>query len=467
MNRNDEFTEFMKELDGRVPEVGESIKRGSRRKARKQFLYQPLMGLTAMFMLFVLSVNLFTPVAMACAKVPVLKDLTKAVAFSKSLKAALENDYVQGVELKQTKDDVTVEITSMMVDHRKLIVFYRFESDKYDRLAAQCTVPSEENPNYPDGEIFTSNYNDDVPNEEIRYAVTDFLAGEIPETVQFHMKVWNSGAYFEDVTTGAFKDEMQGWDVPAENYHITDFAFELKPDFTKVAEAVTYEVNQTLEMDGQKFTVTGLEVYPTYMNISMVEAPENSASLTYLHFYVINEDGERFGDGCVGLCGGRKIDGTYVISAESPYFYEGKISRMVITGAEWLDSEKERTYVNLETGATENLPENVTLKEIRKTDGTVCLVFDQTYLLRMDDATGDPFGKVFMMPPFMLYYDAEGNQYTGEGSIDVGQGTEQQWTGESGVYEFALGNYPYDEVWLDNIYSSIWYADEKVTIDFK
>ena len=39
MNRNDEFTELMKELDEGVPEIGESIKKGSRRKARKQFLY--------------------------------------------------------------------------------------------------------------------------------------------------------------------------------------------------------------------------------------------------------------------------------------------------------------------------------------------------------------------------------------------------------------------------------------------
>ena len=68
MNRNDEFTEFMKELDGAVPEIGDSIKKGMRRKARKQFLYQPLLGLAAMFVCFVLSVNFCAPVAEACAK---------------------------------------------------------------------------------------------------------------------------------------------------------------------------------------------------------------------------------------------------------------------------------------------------------------------------------------------------------------------------------------------------------------
>ena len=91
MNRNDEFTEWMKELDGQIPEVGESIRKGSRRKARKKFLYQPLMGLVAVFMLFVLSVNLCAPVAYACSKVPVLKELAKAVTFSKSLSVPVKN----------------------------------------------------------------------------------------------------------------------------------------------------------------------------------------------------------------------------------------------------------------------------------------------------------------------------------------------------------------------------------------
>lgn len=113
MNRNDEF---MKELDAGVPEIGDSIKKRCRRKARKQFLYQPLMGMAAVFLMFVLSVNLCAPVAKAFSNVPFLKEMTKAVAFSKSLKSALENDYVQGVYLTQTKDGVTIEITSMIVD---------------------------------------------------------------------------------------------------------------------------------------------------------------------------------------------------------------------------------------------------------------------------------------------------------------------------------------------------------------
>lgn len=77
MNRSEEFADFMKELDGNVPELTESLRKGIRRKARKQFVYQPLLGLAVVFALFVLSVNLFAPVAYACFQGPGIKGVGK------------------------------------------------------------------------------------------------------------------------------------------------------------------------------------------------------------------------------------------------------------------------------------------------------------------------------------------------------------------------------------------------------
>ena len=84
MNRNEELMDMIKELDEAVPEMGGAIAKASRRKARKNFLYQPLAGITCLFAAFVLSVNLCAPIAEACSKIPVLRDLVKAVTFSKS-----------------------------------------------------------------------------------------------------------------------------------------------------------------------------------------------------------------------------------------------------------------------------------------------------------------------------------------------------------------------------------------------
>lgn len=45
------------------------------------------------------------------------------------------------------------------------------------------------------------------------------------------------------------------------------------------------------------------------------------------------------------------------------YFYDGNIEKVVITGAEWMEKGKEKTYVNLTTGEVRNLPENAVFTE--------------------------------------------------------------------------------------------------------
>ncbi len=344
MNRNDEFTEFMKELDQSVPEVSESIKKGSRRKARKQFLYQPLMGLAAMFMLFVLSVNLCAPVAMAFSNVPVLKDLTKAVVFSKSLRDAIENEYVQGVDLKQTKNGVTVEIVSMVVDQERLTVFYRFESDKYKHLISNSKVLDEHGEDqFGMTENEMSHY--DCPNEEIRSVSTSHLLlnttdrvwmDSMPEKVVFRMVVWDRQLYGDN---NYLPDEI----IQKGSEHIMTFDFLLDLSPENMAQPVVYEVNQAMEIEGSKLTVNDILVYPTFMRVYVEDSVENASPLRDLHFYVENEDGERFYN-IEGMSQMIPMDSdepvVFEFDTESPYFTESESLKMVVTGAEWMEQEK-------------------------------------------------------------------------------------------------------------------------------
>lgn len=475
MNRNEEYMDLMKELDENVPEVQDSLQRGRRRKARKQFLYQPLMGLAAVFMLFVLSVNISAPVAKAFSNVPFLKELTKAVTFSKSLSDAIENDYVKETGLKQTKDEVTVEVTSIIVDRERLTVFYRFESDKYEKLAANCTLFDESG----EDTLGTVSYEMGgvgIPNEEVRCVTADYITinmtdmikmEAMPEKVQFHMVVWDGEAGERELFAGT--NHVFDWEKAAEKYYITSFDFLLDLDPESMPEAKHYEVNQILKIDGQKLTVTDIQVYPTYMCVNVEDAAENAVSLKDLHFYVETEDGERFyNSGGVSFTIAVDSDTPTLISfeTESPYFSDAESLKLVVTGAEWMEKGLERARVNLETEETSNLPENVTLKQIRKENETVYMVFEQQYEFMMDDRTGTMIGRKLTIDPFTTkYYDAEGEEYKGKCEIylinkdDVLTGVCQ--------FEYRLENYPYEEVWLENTYSSIWTAEEEISIVIK
>lgn len=495
MNRNDEFTELMKELDGGVPEVGESIKRGSRRKARKQFLYQPLMGLTAVFMLFVLSVNLCAPVAMAFSKVPLLKDLTKAVAISRSVKEAIENNYVQEIELSQTKDGVTAEIVSAVVDNGKLSVFYRFESDKYKDLTANCTVYDESGKNelgFTEYEMTDWN----TPNEEIRCVNTEHLMVNVtekiglesmPEKVKFHMVVWDREAYGKEYTAkvAAGGARVYNQSEGAEKYHVAEFDFLLELTVENVPEAVTYEVNQALEIEGNKYTVTDVEVYPTYMRIAVKVDPENTLLLESIDFYVETEKGERFynsqGSPSMEMRLEENTPYIYYFDAESPYYSEAESLKMVVTGAAWTNPEKNRAWINLVTGETSNLPENITLKKIYERNGITYLKFDQqcVYRTTMQDEDGIPSVSVLSLPPFLrTYYDGDGNEHQLGVYGFVEKDADMELPGEL-VYdqngeptnilkrEIRLSNYSYDEIYLENRYTDEWRAEEEVSVIIK
>jgi len=496
MNRNDEFTELMKELDEGVPEIGESIKKGSRRKARKQFLYQPLMGLAAVFMLFVLSVNLCTPVAMAFSKVPVLKDLTKAVAISRSVKEAIENNYIQEMELTQTKDGVTVEIVSAVVDQGKLSVFYRFESETYKDLTANCTVYDESGKN----ELGITDYEMtdwNTPNEEIRCVNTEHLTFNVtekivlesmPEKVQFHMVVWDREAYGKDYTAKVAAGGAQVYDQSegAEKYCIAEFDFLLDLTLENMPEAVTYEVNQELEIEGSKYTVTNVQVYPTYMRIGVKVDPENTLLLENIVFYVETEDGEHYYSEMCPIMQERIDEDTpyiYYFDAESPYFSEAESLKLVVTGVVWSDPEKDRAWINLVTGETSNLPENVSLKQIYEQDGTTYIRFEQQceYRRIMQNEEGVPETIVLSLNPFLrTYYDGDGNEHKlkvygfAEKDADVEMPGELVYD-ENGAptnimkREIRLNNYSYDEIYLTNGYTDEWKAEdaEEVSIAIK
>lgn len=472
MNRNDEFTELMKELEESVPAVDESIKRASRRKARKKFLYQPMVGLASAFLLFVLAVNLCAPVAEAVDKIPLLRDLANAVKYSKSLKAAVEHDYAQEVYLTQTKDGVTVEITSMIVDKQELTVFYRIVSEQYDRLAAYWAVPktSETKDKEVAGSTYVINFGPqkigeiEHLDEEMRYVTVNFYDEDaMPEKLPLCITAWNAENYAADVQAGLFSETnyLIGWEEQAERYQVADFAFELDLDLAQIPEPVIYEVNQTVELDGRSFTIEDIEVYPTYINMNLLAGRGLDASLEWLYFYVENENGEVFLANSAGYEGKRQ----YKLGAESPYFSEGKLTRIVITGARWSEQGKKATYINLKTGEASNLPEGVSLIELRSTGNTYDMVFEMPYMRGMDLDIDDPFGEKHWIPPFVLYHDEEWNYYEGEERWKIERDEENNLIGESGIFEVRLEDYPEEEVWLTNMYSGVWYAEEKVVID--
>ena len=140
MNRKLEYEELLQELDKPVPKLERTLERAYAKKKHRSRMIRPFVSVAATFVLFVVLVNFCSPVAYACSKVPILCDLAKAVTFSRSLSDAVENEYVQNLDLTRTDGDITVSVEYLIVDRKQVNVFFRLDSEVYSNLGVNVTV---------------------------------------------------------------------------------------------------------------------------------------------------------------------------------------------------------------------------------------------------------------------------------------------------------------------------------------
>lgn len=454
MNRMEEFASLMEELEAEVPALEGTLERAKKRAARKKLIIRPLTSFAACFAVFVLLVNFCTPVAYACSLVPGLRELAEAVTFSRSLTNAVENEYVQPMDLTQTDHGITATVEYLIVDQKQVNVFYRLDSQEYDGLDAspRIFISDGKSAGY---NLTNSSFGAD--NGELRSFCIDFTEDDVPESLILRLHVSHTGADAMIPVAPENVDDYLFNDVFEEPEYIVsfDFLLEFDPQFT--ATGRIYPINQTLDLEGQKITISDMEVYPTHLRLNVQGHEENTAWLEMLYFYIETNTGEVFdmaSTGFIATSKGSEPD-TKSYRADSPYFYIAKDLKIVITGAQWLRKDMEKVYVNLATGETGPLPEGVALHSAaRQADGWLVE-------FRAQFREGNYQHSIMSHD----YFDAEGNQYTFNVLSSVAGDPDENGEVTYFIEQFPLRDYPYDEVWLSPAYSHVWTAENVIIVD--
>ena len=439
MNRNEEYNALLAELEQVPKQIDNTVEQAMQRlitsqKKRRGWVIS-CASLAACFACFVLLVNLSVPFARACGSIPVLRELAKAVSWSPSLSAAVENEYVQPIGQSQTENGITATIEYVIVDQKQLHIFFTLDSDDYDNLNAEMPRYETEQVcstigsswNQPPGTLldFTLDYGD--------HNVPDSL------TMTFGVTTYVESDWSAEAPVQSYEDEMLEPVEEEEPDYLAEFTFDLEfdPEFTAKGEIIP--VNQTFSLDGQTLTVTEVEVYPTHVRVNVADDPNNTAWLKSLAFYLENEDGERFEPISNGVSATGDEDSPAYVSfrLESPYFADSEHLTLHVTGAEWLDKDMERVRVDLAHRTAERLPEGVTFQSAEKRDGGWVLTF------RVKQREENHSYQVW----HSTFYDETGNPY--EASR---RGTT---TDDSGYFEemLPLPGYWEDVVWLQPTYS--------------
>ena len=328
MNRKEEFEQMLREMDQAVPGLESPLERAlQRRRKREKRTLRSAVGLAACMAGFILAVNFCTPVAHACSNVPILRELAAVVMFSQSLTAAVEEDYVQPVGLVQTEGDITAQVEYLIVDRKQINVFYRLNSDKYEKISVDPVVLSLDD----EAPLRCAYEHVEMEGEGsdlccLRIYFTD---SDVPECLRVKL----------DIYAGEEVWPIEGGQIAS---HLTafDFLLEIDPMFRESGKVIP--VNESVRLKDQTITITDVEIYPTHMRVDVKAADANPAWLTELSFHIETGDGRKFEGVSEGLVGTYSEDSlTLSLWLESAYFCEADQLELVIAGAVGQDKAEE------------------------------------------------------------------------------------------------------------------------------
>ena len=374
---------------------------------------------------FVVMVNASPAFAISCAKVPVLRELAAAVAFSPSLRAAVEHDYVQYIGRTEGADRISVTAEYVIASPARAHLFYSVEGG--GRVSWELQTPD----GTPLEGYSSAQYSGTAGEaEELRHTEFHFSRGELPEEFLAVCTVEPAGPAGEAENRAPAVD---GAGEPAEGEAVA-LTFPIQLDRDKMAGPKTVVVDTWVEADGQRLKVDQLEAYPTHTEIHLQEDPENTCWLAGAEFAFVDGNGKEYdtGDGYITATGGEDSRSMLHYYRQSLYFLEGQEMTLSIRRLKWLDKEQEWADIDLAAGTACGLPEGTELLQ-------VCREGDRTILL-FRQAEGGPDA-----PFTFLFRDPEGTEHTFDGVTT--SGTAEEVDGRKHVeYLYHIQNCAWDRI---------------------
>ena len=459
MNRTEEYNALLHQLEQTPPELDGTVDRARARLRRRRagrWCGIPAASLAGVAAAFVLLVNYSMPFAQACSTVPVLRELMAAVAFSPSLKLAVEHNYAQYIGAEQTQNGVTLRLEYLILDQGQLQFFLK-ASGPWDSYQAHPTLTDGDGVPV-EGNVISSTIFD--PDELVGAASVHVLGDSFrfPNVLRitFHL---TGESHSGQAPASALGDEEET--APA---YEGDFSFEIPLDASHLNEVMSIPMGDWVEVDGQRLRFA-LDSYPTHGRLTVEEHPDNTASLAGLDFYLEDEKGTKYEDNPSGSIGGlgnaRMCDTTF--------FADPAHLTLYITRLDWLEPEKEWVTVDLERGvALDSLPEGVELAVNRTGDSALELAL----LAPFSPSVNESATSQYQMDSAVLSLESTSKMVfyqVGSGNYRSPDGKEHDFGGHSVMHVGALwcgtdGELAVPEGYFVELYHLVGYEENTIDI---
>lgn len=400
--------------------LSENITLGKKKK--RSWIWIATSVAAALVLVFVGVVNAFPNVAVAMNDVVGLKELVQLVTLDESMKACLENEYAQYIGDEQVmRDGHYSKVYYVVADSAHISIFYKtdvpLDGEEYHHFAYVTQK---------DGYIIpvlqgVRSYRTDIEDMyELRVDFDEKLEeGMLPESIKLQLDFGKS--YWD-----GYPSTEGGWvDYPEQTA-----IHEIKLDNIFFVESIVYDIQEEVEVDGQKLLFEKLEVYPTMTRLYYSEDVNNEYMLSDIDVVIMDDKGneyEKMPEGDFSVDDGTgAIVGT-VLGYSSNYFEEDVSLQLEIRSVSWdygYSSEQDVSYEKKNVG---DLPEEIELLGMEMDD-------DKTLTIQFRVFSNDDLGYFYEL------YNAETGDSTE--TISMEEDTEEgYWMHVESIPYFKEGEY--------------------------
>lgn len=408
MNRNREFDDLIDDIRANTPggldtSVRRAMARAKKRRRAVNLVRVPAAALIALVLCFTVLVNTSAAFARTMGKVPALKELAKLVAQDPSLRAAVENKYVQPIGQAVTHGDVTVNIGYVIADEQRLSAFLDIKGNDPNIRYGVSRVDL----STMDGTKISSMMSWGYPETKMQEARFDLADGErLPADIRLTIRLCLLPAVNERSETqpaAPIEDDLLSSTDQKEALP-GDWVFDLHLNPVLIARGDVNPIDQWVEIAGQRLHLTSLTIYPTQAKLKFETDSRNTAWISGLDTWVEDDQGKVWAGRMNGISATSDADSHEKkdVWMESSYFAPAKRLTLHISRAALIPKDMADVTVDYGAGTVSPLPPYIKLVSMTPRGGKLRLSFEVLY--GKDDPCFIPF--------YSLYHNADGEEFS-------------------------------------------------------
>ncbi|MFC4557466.1 DUF4179 domain-containing protein [Virgibacillus kekensis] len=296
-----------------------------RKKRQKKWMLSAVLA-AIIVLSFVTGIRVSPVFAQYVTGIPGMEKIVELIRDDKGMMAAVKNDYYQEIRASAEKDGLKVTIDGAIADTNGIVLFYTLETDEKQK---DIMINDLELTSAVDEKLDFAHISFGAPHE------SEEGKKSYSGTVEFFFdKPYESREFVIDL-------KVQGESVGGE----FSIDFKLKKE---LRHKVTYELNQTVSMEGQKITFKKATVYPTRVAVHLEMHPSNTKEiLAFENLRLVDGSGEAWSKINNGVVGSSISDDEKIIYLQSNYFRNAEELSLVVSRAQAVDRDKSKLLLDL------------------------------------------------------------------------------------------------------------------------